>query len=101
MGGSGDVVRRRNALSHTAHAQGRGGVSLGRSRLAGSEEAGNFQSACRRPRPPGFAMSEKLAVGGDALPLPKRYSSEIMFMKSRLLTAFLCVHLAVSGDDRG
>ena len=43
-------------------------------------------------------MTEKLAVGGDILPSPKHYSSEIMFMKSRLLTTFLCVQLAVSGE---
>ena len=92
-------MRRRDKLSYTAHAQGRcGGVSLDQSLLPVSEEAGNFQSTCRRPRPLGFAMTEKLAVGGDILPSPKHYSSEIMFMKSRLLTTFLCVQLAVSGE---
>ena len=92
-------MRRRDELSYTAHAQGRcGGVLLDQSRLPGSEEAGNFQSARRRPRPLGFAMTEKLAVGGDTLPSPKRYSSEIMLMKFRLLTTFLCVQLAVSEE---
>ena len=43
-------------------------------------------------------MTEKLAVGGDTLPSPKRYSSEIMLMKFRLLTTFLCVQLAVSEE---
>ena len=91
----------RRALLHCARAGPLRWVSVDQSRLPGSEEAGNFRSACRRPRPPGFAVTEKLAVRGDTLPSLKRYSSEIMFMISRLLTAFLCVQLAVSGDHRG